>query len=1206
MALEDEQIRKLEEYAKRFGTNVDELIKAHKRVTGATEDFRDELEKSRDSIRYANRQFDDVEKKLKKSGNSYSAVINDLNRLEETIESVADTGQDAILKQQMQTRLDLLTRKAANEQYRKLAVDAGAELVKGLVNYNIARAKALIGAVQSDASGFQMAGDLAVASIDAQNKTVQGVATVAGSVGSALTMLPGPAKKVGIGLVALGGAVGFASEKMSDLAKFGIEVAVKELEKTAKAYNESAVAGALFADGLEGLRNTAHEANLTVAQFANVLKNNSGDLAAAGIGQVEAAKQVGRVGKAFKESGVQDQLIKLGYSFEEQAALTAETMASMRRTAGGRVSDAEVATQTAKYAENLRLIASLTGEDAKKKVQAVQEQNNILAFQQELAKKSPQQRAEIDKAMALMTEQERKNFRERVIFGDVINKEGAIFEANVSGAREKSLALVDSFNNNRLTVEAVAEANAQYGDQIRESILQQQALGQAAYAAGGALGDVAKAMMESVTQSTTQTKEALDANKANIEAAKTTQNELTNQYVAATKSAQDLKIAVEIELTGAIKNFAKIANSILDGVKSQMAALGLGGMTGGPGGVKANLDKQDEANRAQMTMGEKAMSYVAGAVESVPQGVGKALSAIGLNSIGDWMQSQGNKAQKERVENEAKYLKSEGRSQDAAKIEEKFDKTASGVDALGSAVARSIEAMGFFTGELTGLSFITDMTKKAQEQRLEYERNYVKEKDKEGAGKVKMAQGGIVSGPDTGFDNVELHGTEAVIPLAGGRAVPVSIEGGVELKNQTPGKLLEGMASHYDDLSSTVQSYFQLQGQLQSLEVLRDTGGKSVYVDTDPELIKAQDSMYKKLDEMKQVLLTGGYNKNFLENKDIADKSPKLDIRYYDVMDLIEETQSKGFSRFTELMSKYDMLSSEIKGSANIIDISSSFSKQFVDAVDLLKTKAMETAGSKFDEWNKARSITPEMDKTQLSKLMEDGPVAVFSKVFDSAAIGMKSVFTDIDKSEKEKLDNTAKLLDDIFKTAGVKLSDIVNEKPAIEIGKDIGEKLFDAVPIAKMFDTAAIGLKSIFTTVDETEQAKLDNTTRGIQDTFGNIKEKIFQGLTMPTENFVAPLRDLTASFDKKTEQPVFDAEEIKKALTDSIRLAMSTAKTNTETTETVPKIDPTVSKLEELISVMQEQKELSRKQVEQSQEMASLLDEHKSLSQQLLNNTY
>jgi len=537
-----------------------------------------------------------------------------------------------------------------------------------------------------------------------------------------------------------------------------------------------------------------------------------------------------------------------------------------------------------------------------------------------------------------------------------------------------------------------------------------------------------------------------------------------------------------------------------------------------------------------MTMSEKAMSYVAGAVESVPQGLGKALSGIGLNLIGDWMQSKTNEVQKERIENESKYLKSEGRSQDAAKVEEKFDKAASGVDALGSAVARSIEVMGFFASELTGLSFITDMTKKAQEQRLEYERNYVKEKDKEGTGKVKMAQGGVVSGPTTGFDNVELHGTEAVIPLSGGRAVPVSIEGGVELKNQTPGQLLEGMASHYDDLTNTVKSYFQLQGQLQSLEALKDTGGKPVYVDTDPELLKSTNSMYTKLDEMKQVLLNSGYNKNFLENSDIADKSPKLDLRYYDVMDLMEDTQSKGFSRFNELMSKYDLLSSEIKGSGNLTDVSANFSQSFLDAVELLKTKAVDIAGANFDKLNKSRSITPEMDKNQLSKLMEDGPVAVFSKVFDSAAIGLKSVFT----------------------------------------------------------------------TVDETEKAKLTETTRGLQDTFGNIKEKIFQGLTMPTENFVAPLRDLTASFDKKTEQPGFDTEEFRKALTEGIKLAMSTVTTKAEAEDTVPKVDLNVSKLEELIAVMQEHKELARKQVEQSQEMAGLLDEHKSLSQQLLNNSY
>ena len=44
-------------------------------------------------------------------------------------------------------------------------------------------------------------------------------------------------------------------------------------------------------------------------------------------------------------------------------------------------------------------------------------------------------------------------------------------------------------------------------------------------------------------------------------------------------------------------------------------------------------------------------------------------------------------------------------------------------------------------------------------------------------GMIKMAKGGIVSGPKTGFMGM-LHGTEAVVPLPDGRSIPVDLGGG--------------------------------------------------------------------------------------------------------------------------------------------------------------------------------------------------------------------------------------------------------------------------------------------------------------------------------------------------------------------------------------------------------------------------------------------
>lgn len=796
MALENDDIRKLEEFIKRYNTSTEDMIKATKRMVDGFDD-------SADAVENADRQFKNLDRQIKRSHGSFSNVIGDLNRLQETIDDISETGEDSVHRQRLQTQLDIVSRRAANEQYRKLAIDAGAELVKGLVNYNIARGKALVNAVQSDASGFQMAGDIATAGLEQTNQTVQGVSKVVGGVGSALTMIPGPARLVGVGLTALAGIVGFASEKMTELAKFGIEVAVKELEKTTKAYNESANAGAMFADGLTGLRNTAHNANLTVTQFAEVLKNQSVNLANSGIGVVEAAKQVGRVGKNLRDSGVQDQLIKLGYSFEQQAEMTAETMANMRRSAGGTVSDKAVAEQTQKYAENLRLIATLTGEDAKKKVEQVREQNQILAFQQEMAKRTPEQRAQIDAAMATMTELEKKNFRDRVVFGEVINKEGAIYEAQVSGARAKGEAQLALLNNNNLTAETNANLNAQYGEQIKQSILSQQALGQAAMATGGVLGDVAKGMLDALNQANQQTKEAVEAGKSTIQQAKESQDKLTQQYVEAVQSGQALKIAIEKELTGAITHFAEIANQVLKGVHDQMVALGLAADT-----VRENLNKTDEANRANMTMMEKAQSYFAGAIESIPQGIGKALSAIGMTDTGKSVAGLGDKAQAERQKSESEYLNRKDRSKDAAQVEQKFDKTAGTADKLADGLARGIEAVGGFAASLTGFSFLGDLVVKAQEERLKSEREAIAEKEKSG-GKVKMKSGGVVEGPEKGFNNVELHGTEAVVPLPGGRAIPVSIKGGIDLNTSMPGQIVSGMMGYFDDFKNNIAGEFK-------------------------------------------------------------------------------------------------------------------------------------------------------------------------------------------------------------------------------------------------------------------------------------------------------------------------------------------------------------------------------------------------------------
>jgi hypothetical protein len=184
-----------------------------------------------------------------------------------------------------------------------------------------------------------------------------------------------------------------------------------------------------------------------------------------------------------------------------------------------------------------------------------------------------EQRAQIDAAMSTMTEQEKKNFRERVVLGNVINKEGAIYEASIDGAREKGEAALALFESNNLTAKTNGDLNAQYGAQIKASALSQTELAVAASVAGGALAGVATAGMDAITQAQRNTPEALAAAKKDIEEAKEAKDKATKDLMGAAGAAQDLQLKLQDLVLKALPAFADITNKILTGYNDVFDAI---------------------------------------------------------------------------------------------------------------------------------------------------------------------------------------------------------------------------------------------------------------------------------------------------------------------------------------------------------------------------------------------------------------------------------------------------------------------------------------------------------------------------------------------------------------------------------------------------------------------------------------------------------
>jgi hypothetical protein len=596
-------------------------------------------------------EFGSFFKTLASGKSSFQSMQSEIDQLTAAAKKSKTIDEQNRLLQTRDALQDSESRNRARSEAESATAIGTKQMVGILASGATSAVGGLIKGLQAGSSGTQLATGMMTAAVDVAAGSGKALGGVMSGVGGAMSGMGGKAKIVGLGLTVLGSAVGFASEQAGKLAKFGIEVLSKEVEKTVGAFNTMSASGAIFANGMQGMRDASAGAGLTVDQFAKVVSANSENIGAAGLGVAEGAKQIGRVGKELQKSGVQTQLLKLGYSFEEQAALTAETMANMRKAGGGKLDDKAVAEQTQKYAENLKLISAITGEDAKKKMAAIQQENAVLAFQQKLATMDVAQRAQINAAMATMTDQEQKNFRDRMIFGEVINKEGAIYEATIDGARTKGEAAFKLAEQGNLTAASNSDLNAQYGEQIKASILSQQALGVAAYAGAESVKGAAAAMAQALDQANTYTAEGVENAKKNNEAAKNTTDALTNSVIDAEKAAQSMKVKLQEMMDVPIAKFAEVSKQMLEAVASQLKELGLGGK--GKPGEKEGPSTWDRVK----TAGAKALDYgmtgasVGGVVGSSFAGIGAVPGAV-IGGIGgavagaltDWFSDKSGKA----------------------------------------------------------------------------------------------------------------------------------------------------------------------------------------------------------------------------------------------------------------------------------------------------------------------------------------------------------------------------------------------------------------------------------------------------------------------------------------------------------------------------------------------------------------------------------
>jgi hypothetical protein len=569
----------------------------------------------------------------------------------------------------------------------------------------------MIKTYQGSSDGFNTAANLAKDGISMAGGAAQKAGGFISNAGAALGMIPGPAKLVGIGLQVVGGVLGLVGSAAREVAEKAMPIMQNQMNAMSKAYSDVTSTGALFGNGMTEMIKTSADAGISMGTFSSIIKNNAGDLARSGLGIAEGAKQVAGVGKIMRESGTQEQLLKFGVSLEEQGGLVAQTVAKMRAGGGGAVDQSKVAEYTAKYAKDLKTLGDLTGEDVKSKEKQAQEAANNLAFQQELASMAPEQRAKIQDAMKNMTALEQKAFMERMINnGELMSEDTNMMASQSKAFADKTSQMFKDAQSGVLDLGRQTELNTQYGEAMKQDMLAMKDVAKAAFAGVESVGALAKNAMEQLTQSLTQTPEALaKAQEARAKLEKSVAeggDPVTAKFAQITLEGEKLRSKLD-ELVGT----GKAMDLYLAAVKqaSELMLGTVGKFTGGDKFVEKQRDEvntKDNMNWEKMGLGENIESGFARSIEIATKGVGSVLSAIGIDAVKNLAYDM----QKERVEAEDKYMQERGAGADK--------------EIIPPSINNLLQAIGL----------------------------------------PRFADGGFASGPDSGFP-VMLHGAEAVLPL---------------------------------------------------------------------------------------------------------------------------------------------------------------------------------------------------------------------------------------------------------------------------------------------------------------------------------------------------------------------------------------------------------------------------------------------------------
>jgi hypothetical protein len=366
------------------------------------------------------------------------------------------------------------------------------------------------------------------------------------------------------------GAVTATTKVLAAGLQVGVGLLSKELNDSIKMMNTFNKMGAGFAGGVQEMRRAAFDAGMNVDQFTATMERATPNLKLMGMTTAGAINKVSDVAFEFgrvKTGGetLRNQLRGLGYTVEEQSELAAQYLANQRATMTAEqfknIDSRKVAEQTRQYAVDLKVLADITGKNAK----AAMEEARVKSMEADImAQLSPEEATKFQAAYAAMPDYAKKGFLEYVSSGgqaitdqatNIGMAQNAQFEQLIKG----SYASIKDANMSATTINDQVLKQVSVVGAEQQRIVKESGGGIIAMAnrlGASGLGEISS-LFNSMLSSGLYSKEAVDKSRQNQESMAELNNKLTKDIIKFQDNVQNYSISMSAQLGSFLQPFTE-------------------------------------------------------------------------------------------------------------------------------------------------------------------------------------------------------------------------------------------------------------------------------------------------------------------------------------------------------------------------------------------------------------------------------------------------------------------------------------------------------------------------------------------------------------------------------------------------------------------------------------------------------------------------